>query len=138
MFPLCVCSPQHLTSFSAYLLYVNNRLPATVSVFVKCRKALQTNNSSSAYFRLYVIFMAIYAGVQFFLSFLMRIPACHRMTNQCDRWPFIRFLKWMRQVFHFSYSPVPFCPSPSPPPKKRKSWKKILCAFSIISWDEFF
>lgn len=46
-----------------------------------------------------MIVVGIYAGVQFFISFLMRIPACHTMTNQCDHWPFIRFIKWMRQVF---------------------------------------
>lgn len=49
-------------------------------------------------FRLYVIVIGIYGGVQLFLSILMRIPACHLLTNQCDRWPLVRFIKWMRQV----------------------------------------
>lgn len=64
-------------------------------------------NGNSAFFKLYVIVIGIYAGVQFFISFFMRIPACHQLTNQCDRWPLIRFVKWMRQVFNFfscSYS----------------------------------
>lgn len=64
-----------------------------------CRKALQDPNS--VIFRLYVIIVGIYAGVQFFISFLMRIPACHLLTNQCDRWPLIRFVKWLRQVCVF-------------------------------------
>lgn len=67
-----------------------------------CRKALQEEsniNGNSVVFRLYVIVIGIYAGVQFFISFLMRIPACHRLTNQCDRFPLISFVKWLRQVF---------------------------------------
>ncbi|KAJ7957439.1 Callose synthase-like protein [Quillaja saponaria] len=66
-------------------------------------KALQeeSKTSGSVVFRLYVILIGIYAGVQFFLSFLMRIPACHSITNQCDRWPFIRFVKWMRQERYY-------------------------------------
>lgn len=69
------------------------------------RKALQEPNpSDSAVYRLYVIVIVIYASLQFFLSFLMRIPFCHRLTNQCDHWPVIRFLKWMRQVFLYSDS----------------------------------
>lgn len=66
-----------------------------------CRKALQEEskaNGNSVIFKLYVIVIGIYAGVQVFISFLMRIPACHRLTNQCDRWPLIRFVKWLRQV----------------------------------------
>lgn len=68
-------------------------------LWIHCRKALQEQNQADSFvYRLYVIVIVIYAGFQFFLSMLMRIPACHRMTNQCDRWPLIRFLKWMRQV----------------------------------------
>lgn len=67
-----------------------------------CRKALQEeskSNGNSVVFRLYVIVIGIYAGVQFFISFLMRIPACHRLTNQCGRWPLVHFVKWLRQVY---------------------------------------
>lgn len=80
-----------------------------------CRKALQEEskrNSNSVIFRLYVIVIGIYAGVQFLISFLMRIPACHRLTNECDRWPFIRFVKWMRQVV-FNCISFDNCISPS-------------------------
>ncbi|KNA05699.1 hypothetical protein SOVF_187870 [Spinacia oleracea] len=52
-------------------------------------------------YRIYVIVIGIYAGVQFFISFFMRIPACHRLTDQCDRWSVVRFLKWMRQERHY-------------------------------------
>lgn len=55
-------------------------------------------NSNPVVFRIYIFVIGIYAGVQLFLGVLMRIPACHRMTNKCDRSPVIRFFKWMRQV----------------------------------------
>lgn len=72
-----------------------------------CRKALQEESkrdSNSVIFKLYVLVIGIYAGVQFFISFLMRIPACHLLTNRCDSWPLIRFVKWLRQVFVSSFA----------------------------------
>ncbi|KAK2405711.1 callose synthase [Trifolium repens] len=77
---------------------------ASVFVTFLYVKALQEENkrdSNSVIFRFYVIVVGIYAGVQFFISFLMRIPACHLLTNQCDRWPLIRFVKWLRQERHY-------------------------------------
>jgi hypothetical protein len=81
-------------------LLVNHWLPFWFYV-LSYRKALQEEskpNANSVIFRLYYIVVGIYAGVQFFLSILMRIPACHSLTNQCDRWPLVRFVTWMRQV----------------------------------------
>ncbi|XP_059430070.1 callose synthase 9 [Corylus avellana] len=70
-------------------------------LYVKALQEESKPNSKSVIFRLYVIVVGIYAGVQFFISFFMRIPACHRLTNQCDRWPLIRFAKWMRQERYY-------------------------------------
>ncbi|KAE8037014.1 hypothetical protein FH972_009641 [Carpinus fangiana] len=70
-------------------------------LYVKALQEESKPNSESVVFRLYVIVVGIYAGVQFFISFFMRIPACHRLTNQCDRWPLIRFAKWMRQERYY-------------------------------------
>ncbi|TKY50586.1 Callose synthase 9 [Spatholobus suberectus] len=70
-------------------------------LYVKALQEESKRNANSVVYRLYVIVIGIYAGVQFFISFLMRIPACHRLTNQCDRWPLIRFVKWMRQERHY-------------------------------------
>ncbi|KAJ8436777.1 hypothetical protein Cgig2_032005 [Carnegiea gigantea] len=55
----------------------------------------------AAIYKIYIILIGIYAGVQFFISFLMRIPACHRLTDQCDRWSVIRLIKWMRQEHYY-------------------------------------
>ncbi|OWM73432.1 hypothetical protein CDL15_Pgr026531 [Punica granatum] len=69
--------------------------------FLYVKALQQPNPSDSAVYRLCVIVIAIYASLQFFLSFLMRIPFCHRLTNQCDHWPVIRFLRWMRQERYY-------------------------------------
>ncbi|CAJ2631141.1 unnamed protein product [Trifolium pratense] len=70
-------------------------------LYVKALQEESKSDSNSVIFRFYVIVVGIYAGVQFFISFLMRIPACHLLTNQCDRWPLIRFVKWLRQERHY-------------------------------------
>lgn len=70
-------------------------------LYVKALQEESKRNGNPLIFRLYVIVVGIYAGIQFFISFLMRIPACHQLTNQCDRWPMIRFVKWMRQERYY-------------------------------------
>ncbi|KAF3452614.1 hypothetical protein FNV43_RR03047 [Rhamnella rubrinervis] len=70
-------------------------------LYVKALQEESKQNGNSVISRLYVIVIGIYAGIQFFISFFMRIPACHQLTNQCDRWPLIRFAKWMRQERHY-------------------------------------
>lgn len=70
-------------------------------LYVKALQEESKRNGNPFIFRLYVIVVGIYAGIQFFISFLMRIPACHQLTNQCDRWPIIRFVKWMRQERYY-------------------------------------
>ncbi|CAA0815270.1 Callose synthase 9 [Striga hermonthica] len=66
-------------------------------------RALQesSGNSTSVIYRLYVIVLAIFAGAKFFLSFLLRIPACHRMSNRFDSWQLVRFIKWMHQEHYY-------------------------------------
>ncbi|XP_019428289.1 PREDICTED: callose synthase 9-like [Lupinus angustifolius] len=66
-------------------------------------KVLQEDNSNanSILFRVYVIVIGAYAGIQIFISFFMWIPACHSLSNQCDHWSLIRFLKWLHQEQHY-------------------------------------
>ncbi|RVX12962.1 Callose synthase 9 [Vitis vinifera] len=72
-------------------------------------KALQEEsklNGNSVVLRIYVFVLGIYAGVHIFFSSLMRIPACHQLTNRCDHWFLVRFVKWMHQakgVWGFGY-----------------------------------
>ncbi|XP_065627232.1 callose synthase 9 [Quercus suber] len=77
---------------------------ASVFICLLYVKALQEEskpNANSVIFRLYCIVIGIYASIQFFISFLLRIPAFHLLSNQCDRWPLIRFVKWMRQERYY-------------------------------------
>lgn len=67
-------------------------------------KALEDNsnqNFNSTVFRIYVVVLAIYAGAHFFVSFLLRIPSYHHLTNQCDSWPVVRLIKWMHQEHYY-------------------------------------
>ncbi|XP_017218249.1 callose synthase 9 isoform X1 [Daucus carota subsp. sativus] len=67
-------------------------------------KALQERDRSiagSLLLRVYVIAIAIYAGIMFFMSVLMRIPACHSITNSCNSWTLVHFLKWMNQERYY-------------------------------------
>ncbi|XP_021910973.1 callose synthase 9-like, partial [Carica papaya] len=70
-------------------------------LYIKALQEESKPNSDSVMFRLYLMVIGIYAGLQFFISFLMRIPACHRITNRCDRWPLVRFIKWMHQERYY-------------------------------------
>ncbi|KAF5735736.1 hypothetical protein HS088_TW15G01252 [Tripterygium wilfordii] len=70
-------------------------------LYVKGFQEESKPNANSVLFRLYVIVIGAYAGVQFFISVLMRIPACHHLTNQCDHWPLIRFVKWLHQERYY-------------------------------------
>ncbi|KAK2977667.1 hypothetical protein RJ640_015664 [Escallonia rubra] len=70
-------------------------------LYVKALDEENKANGDSVVYRIYVIVLGIYAGVQFFLSLLMRLPACHSLTNQCDSWPLVRFIKWMNQEHYY-------------------------------------
>ncbi|KAG8484906.1 hypothetical protein CXB51_021667 [Gossypium anomalum] len=70
-------------------------------LYVRALQEESKPNSNSVVFRLYLIVIGIYGGIHFFISFLMRIPACHRLTELCDHLSLIRFIKWMRQERYY-------------------------------------
>ncbi|KAK8339188.1 hypothetical protein V6Z11_A08G019000 [Gossypium hirsutum] len=70
-------------------------------LYVRALQEESKPNSNSVVFRLYLIVIGIYGGIHFFISFLMRIPACHRLTELCDQFSLIRFIKWMRQEQYY-------------------------------------
>ncbi|XP_068639698.1 callose synthase 9 isoform X2 [Aristolochia californica] len=70
-------------------------------LYVKALQEENKQNSNSVVFRIYIFIVGVYAAVHFFVSFLMRIPACHSLTNQCDRWSVMRFIKWMHQERYY-------------------------------------
>ncbi|KAE9618585.1 putative 1,3-beta-glucan synthase [Lupinus albus] len=58
-------------------------------------------SANSILFRVYVMVIGVYAGIKFFINFFMWIPACHSLSNQCDHWTLIHFLKWLHQERHY-------------------------------------
>ncbi|CAL0316284.1 unnamed protein product [Lupinus luteus] len=94
---------RHLAVARIFLRFLWFSIASVVITFlyVKAFQEESKRNANSILFRLYVIVIGVYAGIQFFISFLMRIPACHRLTNQCDHWPVLRFVKWLRQERHY-------------------------------------
>lgn len=63
-------------------------------------KALQ-EGSDSAIFKIYVFVIGVYAAIQLILGLLIKIPVCHHLSEKCDNWSVIRFMKWMYQEHHF-------------------------------------
>lgn len=59
------------------------------------------NNSDSTYFRLYVLILGVYVAIRIMFALLVKIPACHTLSDISDRWPFFQFFKWIYQERYF-------------------------------------
>ncbi|KAG5517650.1 hypothetical protein RHGRI_038144 [Rhododendron griersonianum] len=70
-------------------------------LYVKALQEQSKSNQVSVVYKIYIMVLCIYAGIEIFISFLLRIPAFHRLANQCDHWPLIRFIKWMHQEHYY-------------------------------------
>ncbi|XP_057776741.1 callose synthase 9 [Salvia miltiorrhiza] len=70
-------------------------------LYVKALEDKSDNNNTSVVYKLYVIVLSIYAGAKFCLSFLLHIPACHRLSDRCDSWPLVRWMKWMHEEHYY-------------------------------------
>lgn len=65
------------------------------------RKGLQDTTDSvsgSIVFKIYIVVIAIYAGIQLFWSSLARLPSCHRLINRFDNTSIVSLVKWIHQV----------------------------------------
>ncbi|XP_072977021.1 callose synthase 10 isoform X1 [Typha angustifolia] len=58
-------------------------------------------NSDSTYFRLYVLVLGVYAAIRMTFALLVKIPACHTLSDISDRWPFFQFFKWIYQERYY-------------------------------------
>ncbi|XP_074292592.1 callose synthase 9-like [Silene latifolia] len=88
---------RHMAVSRIFLRFIWFTLASAIITFLYV-KSLQ---GAETFYKIYVLVIGIYAGFKFFISFLMRIPACHQLTDQCDHWAVIRFLKWMRQERYY-------------------------------------
>ncbi|XP_008788670.2 callose synthase 10 isoform X2 [Phoenix dactylifera] len=59
------------------------------------------SNSDSTYFRLYILVLGVYVAIRIAFALLVKIPACHTLSNMSDRWPFFQFFKWIYQERYY-------------------------------------
>ncbi|XP_049931927.1 callose synthase 9 isoform X1 [Nymphaea colorata] len=71
------------------------------SAFVSYLYVKGFQNPKSVFYKTYIFVLIAYASVQLAFSLLLRIPAFHKLTNRCDQWPVMRFIKWMHQERHY-------------------------------------
>lgn len=66
-----------------------------------CRKVLEERNTRSSdnsfYFRIYIIVLGVYAALRLVVAMLMKLPACHTLSEMSDQ-SFFQFFKWIYQV----------------------------------------
>ncbi|MFS7907498.1 putative 1,3-beta-glucan synthase [Helianthus anomalus] len=70
-------------------------------LYVKGLRETTNSISGSIVFKIYIIVLGIYAGIQFFWSSLSRIPSCHRLFNRCDNSSVVRLVKWIHQEHYY-------------------------------------
>lgn len=66
--------------------------------FRKVLEERNKNTSDSFYFRIYVLVLGVYAGLRLVFAFLLKFPACHRLSEMSDQ-SFLQFFKWIYQVY---------------------------------------
>lgn len=77
-------------SSSVFVLYV----------YMKVLEERNKNTSDSFYFRIYVLVLGVYAGLRLVFAFLLKFPACHRLSEMSDQ-SFLQFFKWIYQERYF-------------------------------------
>ncbi|KAL9270036.1 Callose synthase 9-like protein, partial [Drosera capensis] len=88
---------RHVARYRIFLRFLWFAAASLVITFLYVKSLL----GDSALYKVYIFVIGIYAGVQFLLSFVLRIPCCQRLTDQCDNWSFIRLIKWTRQERYY-------------------------------------
>ncbi|KAJ0968111.1 hypothetical protein J5N97_025028 [Dioscorea zingiberensis] len=73
----------------------------TTYVYLKVMEERNKRNSDSTYFRIYVLVLGVYAAIRAVFALLVKIPACHRLSDISDRWSFFQFFKWIYQERYF-------------------------------------
>ncbi|KAH0461335.1 hypothetical protein IEQ34_008910 [Dendrobium chrysotoxum] len=78
-------------SVSAFVMYL----------YLKVLDERNSKNSDSTYFRIYILVLGVYVAIRVIFALTVKIPACHRISNVSDRWPFFQFFKWIYQERYF-------------------------------------
>ncbi|TYJ98465.1 callose synthase 10 [Cucumis melo var. makuwa] len=70
-------------------------------VYVKVLEERNTRSSdNSFYFRIYIIVLGVYAALRLVVAMLMKLPACHTLSEMSDQ-SFFQFFKWIYQERYF-------------------------------------
>ncbi|XP_042062259.1 callose synthase 9-like [Salvia splendens] len=94
---------RHLAVTRIFLRFLSYALLSVFICFlyVKALEDKSNNDNTSVVYKLYVIVLLIFAGAKFFLSVLLHIPACHRVSDRCNSWPLVGWMKWMHQEHYY-------------------------------------
>ncbi|PWA86760.1 glucan synthase-like 10 [Artemisia annua] len=77
---------------------------ATIFICFLYVKGLQDTTDSvsgSIVFKIYMVVIGIYAGIQLFWSSLARLPSCHRLINRFDNTSIVSLVKWIHQEHYY-------------------------------------
>ncbi|URD86789.1 callose synthase [Musa troglodytarum] len=70
-------------------------------LYLKVLDERNNRNSDSTYFRIYTLILGVYVVVRVTFAALVKIPACHSLSDMSDRWPFFQFFKWIYEERYF-------------------------------------
>ncbi|KAG2241546.1 hypothetical protein Bca52824_096470, partial [Brassica carinata] len=71
-----------------------------VYVYVKVLQERTNGNSDEFFYRLYILVLGSYAAVRFIFGLLVKLPACHALSEMSDH-SFFQFFKWIYQERYF-------------------------------------
>ncbi|CAD5193134.1 callose synthase 10-like [Musa acuminata AAA Group] len=70
-------------------------------LYLKVLDERNNRNSDSTYFRIYTLILGVYVVIRLTFAALVKIPACHTLSDMSDRWPFFQFFKWIYEERYF-------------------------------------
>ncbi|XP_040989322.1 callose synthase 10 [Juglans microcarpa x Juglans regia] len=70
-------------------------------IYLKVLQERNDNNSNNSfYFRIYIVGVGIYAALRLVFAFLLKVPACHTLSEMSDQ-SFFQFFKWIYQERYY-------------------------------------
>ncbi|KAE8123986.1 hypothetical protein FH972_018899 [Carpinus fangiana] len=70
-------------------------------IYVKVLQEKNNGNSNNSfYFRIYILVVGVYAALRLAFAFLLKVPACHALSEMSDQ-SFFQFFKWIYQERYY-------------------------------------
>ncbi|KAJ4775036.1 GLUCAN SYNTHASE-LIKE 8 family protein [Rhynchospora pubera] len=70
-------------------------------LYWKVMDEANNSNSDSLYYRIYLLVLGVYAAIRLAFGLLVKIPACHKLSEISDRYTFFQFFKWIYEERYF-------------------------------------